>query len=773
MKPRARLIPLLLALCLPSSGPAQLGFGDAGLTTSDMPEALTQPAPWLPGGYFHGASPGRQEFYRGAHPKATIDLPAAARPWSFDTFNGAHALLAFREAWSGGRAALRYDQSPLEKYDTVAASRKLGRDARSPGDDQVLAAVPGAALWEGNPVNAHNRAEVRAADGGRASIPVQQTEFLGDEDQVRVEGGAAASVVRYGGQEYPIMAVDTGRHGGQDYTYYVYHQDVSSEIARGAPLPEARFLATNEARSGGRVVKVKSWFTRAGRIGDHSDGRWGIVTLDHAFGSWSQSWNQSIQASYQGGSSGDSRVTLRWGPDLEHVVRDVTAKDEPFKRWESDEPGRRGRLATRDGEMEVEVTYHVDVYEYDAGLTLPGGTRGKNRLVLFPGKVMREALQRQVAQRAPGEDWHRYLPEGSGWIHEYWTQEEVEKGVSWSGHCAGFAAASVLFREPPARKTVSLATPVKKVRLKARHAAEAHVGNLQYETFGTPVSTLQLDNRDLKGIMTELGQAVHVDLEHPRRDDADRDTPGVKIDYPRNADGSRARLYSRGTEESWDDVLPHNLHIILLDFLVQRKRAVVMDRHPCSPVWNSPVYGYEFTVTGRENPKRYDVVAQIHYAGYGNSLAVGVKDQETRGSQPKQYPRDGVAPYEGDQVGQVIQGEALEFELLLDADNRVTESRWKGEEMDCEYAMRDAQGQVLRDSRGNVQKATRKVKVHPDFVWAPSGIVPPARDGNTSRINSNPMLDMAVLLDPQAPILGDATGGRVESYLYPWAQQLR
>lgn len=762
--PKSRLL-LTLALFLPllllapGNAWAVLGTDDgpAGTAQSGDPTGgLGDVSTWLPEGYFQGPSPGRQRFLQGRQSEVRVALPEDRMPWSFDTFNGKHNLLAFRKVKGG----TDFGQSPLEKYDTLLAyhQNKDGSGSRIE-DRAALAALrdKGAALWEADPANQHNRAEVTCRSSGGGSEPAkvrrQVEEYIGDIHQVEVGGGeGAGDVVVYRGRSFPVTRTQRGSHRGVTYVYYFYDQDVSYFLDSGASALPSKALSPNQ-RPGSQGTLADGVFTEIVESRDPSQvGTWGHGAWQFDGIQWARKYNPEISARLEKAATGD-RVTLRWGRDLEHKVDNAVHAVEPFLREESEH--HPGRLPAPEDEWVMERRYEVDVYHYESGVLLPGTRPGETpryarcKLVLFPGRDMRRKLR----------SWGRDLPEGSGWTHHYWIEEDSSQGVSWSGHCAGFSAASVLFREPPARKTIRLGKSLRKVRLDAAYASEACASKLYYESFGDPVQSIVFDNRDLKGLAIELGQSVEVGFEHPVRDSGDREMPGVKVDYPAGAAG---RWTSYGSaQESWDDILPHNLHIILLDLLKQRKQSLVMDRHPCDPVWNSPVFGYDFQVTGNAEGRRYEVVAQVHYAGYGRSYGNGVKDPNTRGTQHKVYPRDGVAPYAGDHLGQLIKGEALRFYLHVDENNRVERSEWRGKTISCTDYKRDSSGKVI--SR---EKVKREVAIHPDAIWVPTRLAA-SRRSRRGRVNRNPNLDIKLITEDY-PVLTDMDNG--EPYLHPWAR---
>jgi hypothetical protein len=639
----------------------------------------------------------------------------------------------------------------MEKYDTLLAHEL----AKSNSDEKEILrtlGTRGAALWEADPANQHNRAEVRCSgsQGKRDLVRRKIKESLGDIDQVEVGGGSGTSLeILYQGQNYPVVEVRKGSSRGTDYIFYIYDQDVSYFLEAGAPpLPDR---ARSRSRHAGGKNLAEGVFSRIEKSDNPSlVGTWGHGQYEFNGIGWRRDYQKNIQAEV--GRSPGKSSTLRWGRDLEHRVDGARYRVENFDREESET--QSGRLPGPEDEWVMLRRYEIDIYAYDSGVRLPGtrpGEPGKfaeNKLILFPSRRMRRELKSRG----------KPLPEGAGWEHHYWVEKGSKKGVSWSGHCAGFSAASVLFKEPPARKTIKLSNAVRPVRLKASFASEACREKLYYESFGEPTRTITFNNRDLKGLAVELGQSVEVGFEHPVRESTDREIPGVKVDYPVGAAGRWADLGS--SQESWDDIKAHNLHIILLDFIKQRKQGLVMDRHPCEPVWNSPVWGYDFTVVGNKAKKRYEVTAQIYYTGYGRSYGDGVKASDTRGTQIKVYPRDGVAPYAGDAVGRLIKGEALEFWLHVDKDNRVTGSEWRGKKISCTDYKRDSSGRVTSQA-----KASRKVAIHPDAIWVPTHLAASTRSSR-GRVNRNPRLEEELLFKTY-PVL---TSERGESYLHSWAR---
>lgn len=777
---RAASLALVVQLSLAPSASANniLGQGEDGSVVGSSLPALTDPANWLPESYYEGtASP--LPFMQGNHPTQRIELDDDRKPWSFDTFNGHTSMLSVRgirtnqrDASGNYRVNLYYDQSPLEKYDTLAASHAL-KDSQERSERNIIDATAGAALWETDPSNRHNSSQVycfndSSGEWEEPSLPVFRQSFVGPEAQIEILGGGGSSggssgrTITYQGRPYRVLAIRQSQYQGRTVVSYDFARNIEAELNHGAPEPPSSLRV-----SGQRAVRT--WFIRFPRSNpnDHFDGTWGLVYpfYDTESRRWRAYFYNSLSGvRYEEGGSSD-------GGNGRHVRLD-TGEGNPIQaerftaRMTRVESAQNSGQRPSNGEAQVRRQYEVDLFRYPSGIVstaIPGQDANKykyNQYILFPSQAMRQRYKDYY-----GDGYEQRLPQGSGWVHQFWEQKRVSRGVSWSGHCAGYSAAAVLFKEPPAQKWVQLPTPIQRLRLKARHAGEACWDKLQYETFGEPVSRLSFENRDLKGLAIELAQSVQVSMEHPPRGNADREDPGVKIDWARGATGSRSGTRDSEESESWEDILPHNFHLIMLNYIRERGRAVVMDRHPCDPVWNSPVYAYEFDFEAKENPRRYEVKAQVKYAGYGAGFVAGMRDQDFRGIQERIYPRDGVAPYQGDQIVGSANDSHLRFTLFLDENNRIERSQWTTNAIECQYYERDENGSLVRGNDGGYKLTSRRVPIHPDFIWMPVALAPSRTSQASGRVNRNPKLEENLLFETY-PVLNDPERG---SYLRDFA----
>ena len=151
-------------------------------------------------------------------------------------------------------------------------------------------------------------------------------------------------------------------------------------------------------------------------------------------------------------------------------------------------------------------------------------------------------------------------------------QNHAYHGVDWSGHCNGWAAASILHAEPVLPKT-------------------------------DPVSETVFSVSDQKGILTEA-------------------------DYCVSAAFFGNRNYGAGNN---GDIRPELFHKTLLYYIGSLHKAVIMDYHPDSSVDNHVISGYNMEINAA-GENRYTVTTTLSMHGYDNfpSNTPGVARPYTR-----------------------------------------------------------------------------------------------------------------------------------------------
>ncbi len=133
-----------------------------------------------------------------------------------------------------------------------------------------------------------------------------------------------------------------------------------------------------------------------------------------------------------------------------------------------------------------------------------------------------------------------------------WERRYHDSEIEWAGHCNGWSAASVLHPEPRAPRTVDGIT--------------FSIG-------------------DQKGLLSEQYMDCYYKFFGTR---ANKSSP---VD---------------------PDILPHHFHRILLEFMKEKKLAIVVDIDAGSPVWNYPVYAFDTNWTVSPDRTRADVTTQLY-----------------------------------------------------------------------------------------------------------------------------------------------------------------
>lgn len=157
---------------------------------------------------------------------------------------------------------------------------------------------------------------------------------------------------------------------------------------------------------------------------------------------------------------------------------------------------------------------------------------------------------------------------------EWEKANHVYSGISWSGHCNGWAAASILRAEPKAAIKDS-------------------------------TSGVTFDVSDLKGLLSEKDFCVRYSF-HGRRFNG---RPG----------------------QDPKDITPGDFHNVLTYTIGTLKKPVIVDYEPLEPVQNHVVSGYKMTFK-RIGQYAYDVTADVTFHEYDSSLTdkPGVAPQYTR-----------------------------------------------------------------------------------------------------------------------------------------------
>jgi hypothetical protein len=169
------------------------------------------------------------------------------------------------------------------------------------------------------------------------------------------------------------------------------------------------------------------------------------------------------------------------------------------------------------------------------------------------------------------------------------------KAENWTGHCHGWAPASLMEPEPPVEVTVKLDQKVSFLKLKVTDAAAAKSGmgrergNYGVRPGGTD-DALEFATADLKGMLTEIYCETKSSFYGTRYNGKERD---------RN-------------NGAYMDVKPHLMHQLLVKFIKDKDQGLVFDVDPTYMVWNQPIYKFDSQWT--ENGEQLEVTTTIHWA---------------------------------------------------------------------------------------------------------------------------------------------------------------
>jgi len=182
----------------------------------------------------------------------------------------------------------------------------------------------------------------------------------------------------------------------------------------------------------------------------------------------------------------------------------------------------------------------------------------------------------------------------------------------WSGHCNGWSASAILEKEPK--------TAVKRKGI----------------LFGV---------KDLKGLLAESYMVTLYNFYGERY-------------YDKNNDP--------------DDLYPHKFHELLIEYIKEKKKPIILDISWNEEVWNYPAYAYESEMVLDEKQNRLHVKTKVYLAD------------------------DNVKP---DYVGLLYITKTYTYDLILNKKGHVVASCWTG----------------------------KSKKDHPDFAWDPVRNIAPAK----------------------------------------------
>jgi len=176
------------------------------------------------------------------------------------------------------------------------------------------------------------------------------------------------------------------------------------------------------------------------------------------------------------------------------------------------------------------------------------------------------------------------------------NEASLPNGESWTGHCHGWAPASLLEAEPPEVVTIKLDEQVRFLKLKVKNAASAKKGISKNpaEAYtvrkGNPDKALELHSADTKAMLTEIYTETRTHFWGNRYD---------------------GRNPNR-TDPAYLDIKPNIMHQLLVQYIKEKNEGLVFDIDPGYMVWNQPVYKFESKWT--ENGGKLQVTTTVWYA---------------------------------------------------------------------------------------------------------------------------------------------------------------
>lgn len=250
----------------------------------------------------------------------------------------------------------------------------------------------------------------------------------------------------------------------------------------------------------------------------------------------------------------------------------------------------------------------------------------------------------------------------------------MQGSVDWAGHCNGLAAAACLVREPPARARIQLGARARGVKLRIAQASQAsygisRYGENAYTQVQLPGGALELTSDDLKGWLSEMFMTCStMQFQNPQ-------VLGTRY--------NRSQIDTR--DPSYQDILPHYFHYLLIQFVQNRNQPIVLEVDPHLPVNNHPAYA--FSARGVQRGNTVSFTNRVWLTDYAPS-----------------YQYQGTKPMVRDYT----------YDLTVDARGRVTGGRWTGS----------------------------SVNAHPDFVWIPTGDRNAYRDRENPRLQANTVYEV-------------------------------
>jgi hypothetical protein len=218
--------------------------------------------------------------------------------------------------------------------------------------------------------------------------------------------------------------------------------------------------------------------------------------------------------------------------------------------------------------------------------------------------------------------------------------EAPTRGVDWSGHCNGLAAAAILEAEPRQTVRVPLGNnpAYLKLSLQSPYYAPSGLfrdGQDDYSYYRAAGGAIDLTVADQKGWLCEMYMNVYT------QQFENRDLLGHRYSSP----------YPDMWDPTYRDIHPHYFHYLLQAFVKNRGQAIVVEVDPGFPVNNHPLYRYESSSVFYPQRSRYSVTTTVYYADY----ARGYHD-----------------------VGTTPMRQTYTYDLIVDREGRIIRGEWTG-----------------------------------------------------------------------------------------------
>lgn len=212
------------------------------------------------------------------------------------------------------------------------------------------------------------------------------------------------------------------------------------------------------------------------------------------------------------------------------------------------------------------------------------------------------------------------------------------RAEGWTGHCHGWAPASLLEPEPPEEVTVKFDKAVSFYKLNVASASNAKRGlsTDRAAAYGVRAggreNALEFATADLKCMLTEIYTESKSTFYGTRCNDRNPDHDNV----------------------AYMDVKPHLMHQLLVKFIKEKDQGLVFDVDPGYMVWNQPIYKFESKWT--ENAGKLDVVTTIWWAN-------------DNGVDPNYHGTESIS-------------RTYTYTMTQDAQGNIVDSQWTGASMD-------------------------------------------------------------------------------------------